>query len=214
MKLIIIVVLVMLPVIINTITSKVYKKYRNIIYNNIKGIDIVDKIFNKNNIDIKVSIKNNYYDIYNKILYLDNLEYNGNTIISLALSAYYASYAIQDKLNYNKLRNKLRVLPLLNFLGKISYIVMLIALIIKNSNIFYIGVLMILIDIVYNLITIDVEKNAQDRAINSLHEIGLNDKDDILKDIYRITKYYHIKNLLSITNMIIDKIIKMIDKQG
>lgn len=168
-------------------------------YNKYKGIDaskkytgaeIARKILDANDLN-KVKINEvagtltDHYDPTNKTVNLSTDIYKGNSISSVAVAAHECGHAIQDKVGYNFLRIRHKMVPTVNLCSKLGYIVIFIGLLAGFFDIAMIGLILLGAILVFQLVTLPVEFNASSRAKKQLIALNLvNPKDsDGVKDM-------------------------------
>ena len=151
-------------------------------YNKYKGIDaskkytgaeIARKILDANDLN-KVKINEvagtltDHYDPTNKTVNLSTDIYKGNSISSVAVAAHECGHAIQDKVGYNFLRIRHKMVPTVNLCSKLGYIVIFIGLLAGFFDIAMIGLILLGAILVFQLVTLPVEFNASSRAKKQL----------------------------------------------
>ena len=161
-----------------------YNKYKEIdASKNITGAEVARKILDAN--DLK-SIKINevagtltdHYDPTNKTVNLSTDIYKGNSISSVAVAAHECGHAIQDKVGYNFLRIRHKMVPTVNLCSKLGYIVIFIGLLAGIFNIALIGLILLGAILIFQLVTLPVEFNASSRAKKQLIKLNLVNESD------------------------------------
>lgn len=166
---------------INTTYSK-YRKVQNSA--GLTGQDVARKILDSNGLSqISVyEISGNLSDHYNPSKKLINLSkdiYNGTSIASLAVAAHECGHAIQDKENYTFLKIRAALVPLVNFSSVAGYIAILIGILFSSLQLFWIGILLEAVILVFQLVTLPVEFNASNRALKKIEEYDLVDLEEL-----------------------------------
>ena len=162
-----------------------YNKYKQIESSKIiTGHDVARKILDANDLK-KVKINEvagtltDHYDPTNKTVNLSTDIYKGTSISSIAVAAHECGHAIQDKVGYNFLRIRHKMVPTVNLCTKLGYIVIMIGLLAGIFNIAIIGLILLGAILIFQLITLPVEFNASSRAKKQLKELNLvNEKDN------------------------------------
>lgn len=158
--------------------SKVLNKKR------ISGKEIARYILDENNLSsIKVGEVNgsltDYYDPKNKCVMLSSGVYGQSSVASLAVASHECGHAIQDKDNFIFMRIRSRLVPLVNFSSKIGYFAILIGIIFSLVDLIYIGIALEIIILLFQLVTLPVEINASQRALNVLETSSLLEKEEL-----------------------------------
>lgn len=114
-----------------------------------------------------------HYDPRKKILRLSQGVYQGSSVASLAIAAHELGHAIQDKEGYPALRLRSALVPAVNIGSKLGWILIIIGLILRVTDLAWLGVLVFSGGAVFALATIPVELNASARAKRLLADTGL-----------------------------------------
>lgn len=156
-----------------------YNKYKNVDNRKkVTGAVVAREILDHNCLkDIKVletsGELSDHYDPGKKVVKLSRDIYNGTSIASVAVAAHECGHALQDKHNYGFLRIRATLVPLVNFSTKIGYIVVVIGLISGLLNIAWIGVILLLSMLLFQLVTLPVEFNASNRALDEVKKLKI-----------------------------------------
>jgi len=156
-----------------------YKKYSKI--NNTKkitGAEAARKILDKNGLKniYVVETKGNltdHYDPERKVIRLSSDVYNKESVGSVAVAAHECGHAIQDKDNYTFMRIRAKLVPIVNFSSYAGYIVLLIGIFTQIMDLIWLGILLEVMILVFQLITLPVEIDASKRAMRELETMGL-----------------------------------------
>ncbi len=99
--------------------------------------------------------------------------YEKNSVASLAVASHECGHAIQDKDNYVFMRIRSSLVPLVNFSSKMGYFAILIGIIFSFTSFIYIGIILEIVILLFQLVTLPVEINASKRALNELKTSSL-----------------------------------------
>lgn len=181
----ILIVTVLITLIAQAFVSSSYSKYKKV--KNKKGItgaEVARQILANNGLDniYVVEVAGNltdHYDPSRKTVRLSKDIYNGTSVAAIAVASHECGHAIQDKENYTFLRIRASLVPLVNFSSVAGYIAILIGLLFSSLQLFWIGILLEAVILLFQLITLPVEFNASNRALNKIEEYDLVDKDEL-----------------------------------
>ena len=139
----------------------------------ITGHDSARQILDKHNLsDIKVIESKGYltdhYDPKNKVIRLSSSVYHGDSIASVSVACHECGHAIQDKENYIFLKIRNKLVPIVNFSSYIGYLSILLGCLFSSYNLIWIGIILEIIILLFQLITLPVEINASKRALKEL----------------------------------------------
>lgn len=173
-----------------TITAQIfvngsYSKTRKIKNkHNLTGEEVARTILDKNglrNVQIEEvhSTLGDHYDPKTKTVRLSSDIYHNTSIASASVAAHECGHAIQDKDDYTFLRIRHALIPIVNFSSYAGYIAIVIGCIFSSINLIWVGILMEIIILLFQLVTLPVEFNASSRALKQLEELNLLEKSEI-----------------------------------
>lgn len=157
------------------VESQYARKKRIMTDKGMTGAEVARFILDKNGLfDVQVSqtsgMLSDHYDPRNKTVNLSTDIYNNSSIASVAVAAHEVGHAIQDKEGDTFLRIRHSLVPITNFASFAGYIAIGIGLISTIMEIFWIGIILLLVILLFELVTLPVEFGASHRAIKELDE--------------------------------------------
>ena len=175
--------------------KSVFNKYSKVLSpGGLTGAQIAQKMLNDNGIyNVQItSIKGELTDHYNPAKNTVNLSeevYRTNSVAAAAVAAHECGHAVQHKVGYGPLRLRTALVPAVNISSKFSMIVIIIGLLVINvfPALFWIGIAMFAMVLLFSLVTLPVEFNASSRALawlkssNSLSEVQLSQAKEALR---------------------------------
>ena len=125
----------------------------------------------------------NFYDPNTKSLNLSREVYGSSSIASVCIACHEVGHAIQDAQHYAFLAFRNGIVPVVNLTQMVSWPLIFFGLIASSmspygSFMFNIGVLCFLVVVLFHLVTLPVEFNASNRALQNLRELKLVDEED------------------------------------
>lgn len=173
-----------------TITAQIfvnssYSKTRKIKNkNNLTGEQVARTILDKNglrNIQIEEvgTTLGDHYDPRSKTIRLSSDIYHNTSIASASVAAHECGHAIQDKEDYTFLRIRHALIPLVSFSSYAGYIAIVIGCIFSSMNLIWLGILMEIVILLFQLITLPVEFNASSRALKNIEELNILEKSEL-----------------------------------
>lgn len=114
-----------------------------------------------------------HYDPRTKVLRLSQGVYQGNSVASLAIAAHELGHAVQDQEGYAPLRLRAALVPAVNIGSYLGWILILVGMLLRLTNLAWLGVLVFSGGAIFALATLPVELNASARAKQLLVETGL-----------------------------------------
>lgn len=153
------------------------------------GYDVARKILDKNGLNDLLIVETNgyltdHYDPNRKVIKLSKNIYGNDTISSMAVAAHEVGHAIQDKEGYFFLRLRSFIFPIVSFISRMSWLVILIGFFFEIVNAIYLGIIVVSASVIFELITLPVEIDASKRAIKELNSLNLiTGEEDKVKNV-------------------------------
>ncbi len=164
--------------------STSYSKYKKIkSKSKMEGFEVARKILDSNglqDVDI-VETKGeltDHYDPTRKVVRLSSDIFHGATIASASVAAHECGHAVQDKEGYFFLRLRAKIIPIVNISTKAGYIALIIGLLFGFIELFWLGIILELAILLFQLITLPVEFDASKRAAEFLKKEALIEKEE------------------------------------
>lgn len=158
--------------------KSVFNKYSKVfISNGMTGAEIAEKMLRDHNIyNVRVThVGGQLTDHYNPGTLTVNLSdavYSSRSIAAAAVACHECGHAIQHAEGYAPLKLRSALVPVVNFSASLAQWVIILGLIMMsvsgNSIVCWIGVGMIAMSAIFSLVTLPVEYNASDRALEWL----------------------------------------------
>lgn len=153
------------------------------------GYDVARKILDKNGLNDLLIVETNgyltdHYDPNRKVIKLSRNIYGNDTISSMAVAAHEVGHAIQDKEGYFFLRLRTFIFPIVSFISRMSWLVILAGFFFEIVNAIYLGIIIVSASVIFELVTLPVEINASKRAIKELNSLNLiTGEEDKVKNV-------------------------------
>lgn len=154
------------------------------------GAQVARIILDQNGLnDIKVvesrGMLSDHYNPLTKTVALSSHNYREASVAGTAVAAHEVGHAIQDAEAYSFLRLRHRLVPIVNISSNASWIFIMIGLFSALSEALLIGIILLAAGVVFQLITLPVEFNASNRAMDQLlsHNIIRNDEERHAKKV-------------------------------
>lgn len=165
----------------------VYSKYsKDFCKSELTGFEVADKILKKEKIDNIYVVETNgflsdHFDPSNNVVRLSKNNFHGDSISSVAVSAHEIGHVIQHKENNLLIKIRSSIVPFVNFCSRLSYIVILIGLFLGYYKLFYLGAIIMIGILFFQLITLPVEIDASKKAIKYLDDLNILNKEELSK---------------------------------
>ena len=177
-------ILLVLPVIIASLIisarmKSVYNRYSGVRNSRgITGAQAAQMVLNYYGItDVQImTINGNLTDCYDPVQMVIKLSpgvYNGSSIASVGVACHEAGHAAQHAEAYLPIRIRNSILPVCNIGSSLSMPLLIIGLILSFEPLIWIGIGFFSFTAIFQLVTLPVEFNASNRAINVIESNGL-----------------------------------------
>lgn len=171
--------------------NSAFRKYSNVRNSlGITGAEAARRILDNNGLsDVPINVigggdLNNYYDPRDRSLNLSSEVYQSASVSAVAVACHEVGHAIQHESGYTFLKLRNSIVPLVNFTQMFSWPLIIIGILLTSVSaygnlIFNTGVICFLFVIAFHLVTLPVELNASNRAIEQMTANGLVSSQDI-----------------------------------
>lgn len=148
------------------------------------GAEVARFILDKNGLmDVQVvptkGMLSDHYNPMDRTVNLSEDIFYNSTIASVAVASHEVGHAIQDKEGDKFLRFRHFLVPYVNFSSSAGYIAILIGMLTSMMNIFWFGIILLLVILLFQLVTLPVEFGASKRAIKELNESFILQEDEV-----------------------------------
>lgn len=148
-----------------------YSKVSNI--NGYTGAQVARMLLDDNGLfDVPVELVRgkltDHYDPSRRVLRLSDEVYSGNSVASVGVAAHETGHAIQHSKKYFPLVFRNSIVPVVNFSSNASWILLLLGMFTRTAGLINIGIILFSAVVLFQLITLPVEFNASNRALNIL----------------------------------------------
>lgn len=155
-----------------------YKKWSQVrAATGLTGAQAAERLISTGGLNVDVDqIRGNLTDNYDprqKILHLSQGVYNSPSVAAVAIAAHELGHAMQDQEGYFPLRLRAAMVPAVNIGSYLGWILIFIGLILRLTNLAWLGVLVFSGGALFALATLPVEINASSRAKALLTTTGI-----------------------------------------
>ncbi len=160
-----------------------FKKYSKIpLRNRMTGKEVAEKMLHENGIyDVQViSVRGQLTDHYNPLKKTINLSepvYGSYSVAAAAVAAHETGHAVQHAVGYGPLKMRSALVPIISSTSKWMMWVILLGIIMIQTfpALLWIGIAMFALTTLFSFVTLPVEKNATNRALQWLSNAGITD---------------------------------------
>ncbi|HLW08981.1 MAG TPA: zinc metallopeptidase [Fermentimonas sp.] len=160
-----------------------FKKYSKIpLRNGMTGKEVAEKMLHENGIyDVQViSTRGQLTDHYNPLKKTINLSepvYGSYSVAAAAVAAHETGHALQHAKGYGPLKMRSALVPIVSSTSKWVMWILLLGIVMIQTfpPLIWIGISIFALSTLFSFITLPVEKNATNRALNWLKTAGITD---------------------------------------
>lgn len=168
----------LLMMLVQAYVSSAYRKWSQVpARSRMSGAQAAQRLIYASGLDISIQgIGGNltdHYDPRSKVLSLSRGVYEGQSVASLAIAAHELGHAQQDQEGYFPLRLRSLLVPAVNIGSYLGWILIILGLLLRLTDLAWLGVIVFSGGAIFALATIPVELNASARARRLLTESGL-----------------------------------------
>lgn len=168
-----------------------YKKWSQVrAATGLTGSQAAERLISAGGLNVDVDqIRGNLTDNYDprqKILHLSQGVFNSPSVAAVAIAAHELGHAMQDQDGYFPLRLRAAMVPAVNIGSYLGWILIFIGLILRLTNLAWLGVLVFSGGALFALATLPVEINASSRAKALLTTSGIIVGDDERKGVNNV----------------------------
>ena len=168
----------LLMMLVQAYVSSAYRKWSRVpARSRLSGAQAAQRLISAGGLDVTIQgIGGNltdHYDPRTKVLKLSQGVYEGQSVASLAIAAHELGHAMQDQEGYFPLRIRSALVPAVNIGSYLGWILIILGLLLRLTDLAWLGVLVFSAGAVFALATIPVELNASARAKRLLVDTGL-----------------------------------------
>jgi len=169
---------IILMVIAQGYVSSAYNKWGQVMARSrMTGAQAAQRLISAGGLDVDVnSVRgklSDHYDPRKKVLYLSEGVYDSPSVAALAITAHELGHAMQDHEGYFPLRLRAALVPAVNIGSYLGWILIFIGLILRLTDLAWLGVLVFSGGAIFALATLPVELNASARARQLLTDAGM-----------------------------------------
>lgn len=173
-----------------TLTSRIDKYSKTPLSSGLSGKEVAEKMLRDNGIyDVQVTCTGGFltdhYDPTKKVVNLSQGVYEGRSIASAAVAAHECGHAVQHATAYQWLMMRSRLVPATQIGSQLSQWVLLAGIVLMSLNMLGIGRWVLLVGIaffalttLFSIITLPVEYNASERAVEWLDSNAITTGDE------------------------------------
>ena len=177
-------IIILIPIYAQMKVKSTYKKYTQVSSSSgMTGAEVARRILDDNGLyDVHVEETRGYlsdhYDPRSKVVRLSSANYHGHSVAATAVSAHEVGHAIQDQQDYAFLRLRHSLVPVANIGSNLSWVLIMIGFIAGATQFVLFGIICMLAAVLFQVVTLPVEFNASNRAMDQVVSLGIIRNDE------------------------------------
>ncbi|MBF4500092.1 zinc metallopeptidase [Savagea sp. SN6] len=169
-----------LPIYAQMKVKSTYNKYSKVrSTSGMTGAQVARRILDENGLyNVKVvrheGFLSDHYNPMTKVVALSPQNYDEPSVAGTAVAAHEVGHAIQDAEAYKFLVFRHKMVPAVNLTSNASWIFIMMGLFFSSMNsLLWVGIVMMSIGVIFQLITLPVEFDASNRAMDQVVQLGI-----------------------------------------
>jgi uncharacterized protein len=161
-----------------------YAKYSKVATSShMRGAEVARKILDANGL-YHVGVEEtrghltDHYDPRVKTVRLSSANYHGHSVAAAAIAAHEVGHAIQDDQDYAFLRFRHALVPVANLGSNLSWVLIMVGIFAQLSGLLLLGIIFMAAAVVFQVVTLPVEFNASNRAMDQVVSMGIIRNDE------------------------------------
>ena len=181
----------LIMVIAQTYVNSSYKKWSRVIARSkLTGAQVAQRLISAGGLNVEVEgvsgKLSDHYDPRKKVLFLSEGVYNSPSVAAVAIASHELGHAMQDRDGYFPLRIRAALVPAVNIGSYLGWILIFIGLLLRMTELAWLGVLVFSGGAIFALATLPVELNASRRAKALLTDTGMIVGEDERSGVNRV----------------------------
>lgn len=120
-----------------------------------------------------------HFDPRSNVIRLSDSVYGSNSVAAIGVAAHEAGHAVQYAVGYQPIRLRSAMIPVCNVGSQLSIFFIILGFVLYIEPLFAIGIVLFSLAVAVQLVTLPVEFNASHRALETLGETRMLDRDEL-----------------------------------
>jgi Zn-dependent membrane protease YugP len=172
-------VIILIPIWAQLNVKGTFAKYSQVANSTfMTGAEVARAVLNANglyNVDIELGggFLSDHYDPRTKTVHLSPNIFHGRSLAAAAVASHECGHAIQDANGYAFLRFRHALVPVANIGSNFSWILIMIGIFAHLTGMLLLGIICMAAAVLFQIVTLPVEFDASNRAMNQVVHLGL-----------------------------------------
>ncbi|WP_163100980.1 zinc metallopeptidase [Peribacillus alkalitolerans] len=177
-------IIILVPIVAQLMVRGAYNKYSKVSSSTgMTGAQVARRILDDNglyhvHVEEVRGFLSDHYDPRSKTVRLSSNNFHSHSLAATAVSAHEVGHAIQDQQDYAFLRFRHALVPVASIGSNFAWIFILIGIFASLSGMILLGIIMMAAAVVFQIVTLPVEFNASNRAMDQVVSLGIIRNDE------------------------------------
>jgi len=170
----------------------------------VSGQEVARKILDANGLEdiYVVEVRGeltDHYDPSRNVIRLSHTVFQDDSIASLAVAAHECGHAIQKKEGYFFFRLRSFLVPVVNLISYMGYFVIVISLFAGLTTYLFLGMIMLVCSLIFQLVTLPVEFDASKRGMKEIERLSLASKEEMngVEKMLKVAAFTYVASFIS-----------------
>lgn len=176
--------IVLIPIFAQLKVKGAYTKYSRVpSSSHMRGAEVARRILDTNGlyhvgVEETRGVLTDHYDPRSKTVRLSTENFHGHSVAAAAIAAHEVGHAIQDGQEYAPLRFRHALVPVANIGSNFSWVLIIIGMLASWQGLLLLGIIFMAAAVLFQLVTLPVEFNASNRAMDQVVSLGIIRNDE------------------------------------
>lgn len=176
--------IVLIPIFAQLKVKGAYAKYSRVpSSSHMRGAEVARRILDTNGlyhvgVEETRGVLTDHYDPRSKTIRLSTENFHGHSVAAAAIAAHEVGHAIQDGQEYAPLRFRHALVPVANIGSNFSWVLIIIGMLASWQGLLLLGIIFMAAAVLFQLVTLPVEFNASNRAMDQVVSLGIIRNDE------------------------------------
>ena len=170
----------------------------------VSGQEVARKILDANGLEdiYVVEVRGeltDHYDPSRNVIRLSHTVFQDDSMASCAVAAHECGHAIQKKEGYFFFRLRSFLVPVVNLISYMGYFVIVISLFAGLTTYLFLGMIMLVCSLIFQLVTLPVEFDASKRGMKEIERLSLASKEEMngVEKMLKVAAFTYVASFIS-----------------
>ncbi|MEN8700763.1 zinc metallopeptidase [Bacillus infantis] len=177
-------IIILVPIWAQFKVKGTYNKYSRVpASSHMRGAEVARRILDSNglhnvNVEETRGHLTDHYDPRTKTVRLSSQNFHGHSVAAAAIAAHEVGHAMQDQQDYAFLRVRHSLVPIASIGSNFSWVLIMVGIFAELSGLLLLGIIFMAAAVLFQVVTLPVEFNASNRAMDQVVSLGVIRNDE------------------------------------